>query len=70
MPEQALIGWKAIAEMFQCSPRSMMRRKSELIQCGAIFYQFQGRPPRRIVCAFPSCLKEWIMIKGSKNETF
>ncbi len=68
MNEQAIIGWKAIAEMFNCSERKMISLKEELCACGAIFYTNLGRPPRKRVCAFPSILKAWQIKKSSKGE--
>jgi len=37
----------------------MISLKSELEQCGAIFYMNRGRPAGRRVCAVPSRLKNW-----------
>ncbi|MBW2607168.1 MAG: hypothetical protein JRD05_05975 [Deltaproteobacteria bacterium] len=68
MNEQAIIGWKAIAEMFNCSERKMISLKEELYACGAIFYMNLGRPPRKRVCAFPSILKAWQIKKSSQGE--
>ncbi len=64
MSECALIGWKAIAEMFGVTERTMKSRREELLELGAIFYMNHGRPPRRRVCAFPSLLKTWTILKG------
>lgn len=68
MNEQAIIGWKKIAHMFNCSERKMQSLREELVYCGAIFYQKLGRPPRKRVCAFPSILKAWQIKKSSKRE--
>lgn len=66
--EQAIIGWKAIARMFNISLRSMIKRKGEMLNCGAIFYMNLGKPPQKRVCAFPSILKAWQIKKSSKGE--
>ena len=68
--ETAIFGWKAIAEMFGVSEKTMISRKAELENCGAIFYMLRGNPKRRMVAAFPSLLKAWISIKSSKGESF
>jgi hypothetical protein len=66
--EVALIGWKAIARLFGISTRSMIKRRRELLECGAIFYMNHGRPPKKRVCAFPSLLFRWTILKSSKGK--
>jgi len=66
--ERALIGWKAIAEMFGVTERTMKARRKELLEIGVIFYMNHGRPPRKRVCAFPSLLMRWTVLKGSNGE--
>jgi predicted DNA-binding transcriptional regulator YafY len=68
MEERCLIGWKAIADMFQVSERTMIKKKKDLLECGVIFYMHHGRPPRRQVCAFPSLLFRWTILKSSKGR--
>jgi hypothetical protein len=72
--ETAIEGWANIAKMFNTSVRVMMNRKAELESCGAIFYMLKGDPRkhqrRRVVCAFPSQLRNWIRVKASKGERF
>jgi len=63
-------GWVAIAAIFQVSKQTMMKRKDELREFGAIYYRMKGKPPRKVVCAFPSILKSWIAEKSRKGETF
>ena len=74
MPERAIQGWKTIADMFNTSVRMMLYRRQELEDCGAIFYMLKGNPRehkrRKVVCAFPSHLKNWIAIKSAKGERF
>jgi len=67
VPEHALIGWKAIADMFRVTDRTMKARRKELFESGMIFYMNHGRLPRKRVCAFPSLLMRWTIIKGSKR---
>ena len=55
----AILGW---------SRRKFFRRREELIRCGAIFYRRQGRPPQKRICAFPSTLRIWAGLKGTKGE--
>ena len=66
-PERALIGWKPIAQMFGVTDRTMKSRREELLRAGVIFYMNHGCPPRKRVCAFPSLLMRWVMLKGSKG---
>ena len=74
MTEHAIEGWKAIADMFNVSVRVMINRKAELESCGAIFYMLKGNPKfhkrRKIVCAFPSQLRNWIRTKSAEGERF
>ena len=69
VPEQALIGWKVIAKMFGVTDRTMKARRRELMDAGIVFYQNHGRPPKKRVCAFPSLLLRWTVIKGSGGKT-
>jgi hypothetical protein len=62
--EVALIGWKAIAKMFGVHEKTMQNRRRELLQYGAIFYMRHGRPPKKRVCAFPSLLKVWTILRS------
>lgn len=68
MPESAIKTWKEIAKMFSVSESKMRRFKDELLDCGAIWYTHNGKPPRRIVCAWPSVLKAWMIKKSAKGE--
>ena len=61
--ECALVGWKAIAEMFGVTERTMQARREELLEAGVIFYFNLGRPPRKRVCAFPSLLMRWVILR-------
>jgi hypothetical protein len=66
--EIAILGWKAIGQMFHKSEVSMIKRKPELQSCGAIFYMWVGRPRRRVVAAFPSMLMRWAAAKTLHGE--
>ena len=72
--ETIIEGWANIAKMFNTSVRNMMNRKAELEACGVIFYMLKGNPRlhkrHKVVCPFPSFLKNWIIIKASKGEKF
>ena len=72
--ERAIEGWENIASMFNAKVRTMLLRRAELQACGAIFYQLKGDPRKhkrhKVVCAFPSKLQEWIMIKSARGERF
>ena len=62
-PEQALVGWRPIAQMFGVTERTMQTRRQELMEDGVIFYMNHGRPPRKRVCAFPSILQRWVILR-------
>lgn len=71
--EVAIKGWDSIGRLFGRNGRLFRdKHRKELIECGAIFYMnciWHEKPPsRRTVCAFPSVLKRWAGIKGSKGE--
>ena len=68
--ERALVGWKEIAAMFRKSTTAMQRRREELSRLGVIFYSRMGpgRPGRTQVCAFPSLLMRWQILKAQKGE--
>ena len=54
-----ILGW---------SQSKFYRRRWELDDLGIIFYRYQGRPPVRRLCAFPSDLRAWIRAKAKKGE--
>jgi hypothetical protein len=66
MPDHLLVGWKNISRFLGCSERKAKARKKELEDCGAIFYQLLGSPPRRRVCAFTEILMHWATLKSKK----
>ena len=68
--EKLLIGWQAIAGLFQMPMRTMMDRRKELVACGAVFYRRKRVKNHsiKIVCAFPSQLKMWAARKTIKGE--
>jgi len=72
MTEKAIEGWENIAKFFGVHRSTVLRRRQELQQCGAIFYMTTGSPPHRCkrVYAFPSSLKAWIARKSAKGGTF
>jgi len=38
--------------------------------CGAIFFMRVGRPKRRMLSFWPSEIRRWARLKGSKAEIF
>lgn len=70
MGEKLLTGWDAIAGFFDVSRSTMQARKKDLQRAGVIFYKSEGRPPRRVVCAFPAELRGWIRSKALNEEEF
>jgi transposase len=57
-------GWKGIAEFFGVSVRTARRRKKDLKDEGTIWYQWSGRPPRKIVCTTRGMLVSFAVKKG------
>jgi hypothetical protein len=66
--EVACEGWKAFCEMTRMSKSKAYRKKKELLHCGAIFYMYRGRPPRRVMMFFPSIIRRWTGVKAAKGE--
>jgi hypothetical protein len=62
-------GWKSLAELLGVSETKAFSLKDELAACGAIFYMTKGRPPQRRMCFWPSDIRKWTRLKGSKGET-
>ena len=57
-----------IIKILNCSKRTFFRKRQELIDAGAIFYQYQGRPPRKRIRAFSSRIMNWMGLKAQKGE--
>jgi len=68
--ECAQFGWDRLSEMIGMSKRALFRRRPELENCGAIFYMRLGRRRQRTMCYFPSVIKAFFLLKGSKREIF
>ncbi len=66
MGESAIVGWKAIADLFGVSERKAQRWRKELVKSGFVFYMWVGNPPHRCACGFPSRLMDWAAVKGGK----
>jgi hypothetical protein len=66
--ETAHEGWDAFCKMTGMSPSKAHRKRAELLNCGAIFYMYRGRPPRKRLMFFPSIIKRWLGLKASKGE--
>ena len=65
--EVAIPFWTAIAKALGCHEVTAVRMKQELQEAGVIFYR-RNRRNKRIVYHFPSRLRAWTGIKGSKGE--
>jgi len=63
-------GWKALADYLKISERKTRGLKGELMACGAIFFMRVGRPKRRMLSFWPSEIRRWARLKGSKEEIF
>jgi len=67
--ERAVVGMKSIAATLGCSLRTCYYKREEWLDAGVIFYMKRGRPPRKLIHHFPSKLKAYTSLKGSKRET-
>jgi hypothetical protein len=67
MEEKAVMGWKAFSELTGMSERKALMKRQELLDCGAIFYLRRGRKHRRCMMFFPSIVKRWCGVMGSKR---
>ena len=56
--------WAEIAAYFGVSEKTVRRRKAELEEEGDIFEMLEGRPPRRVICSYPSMLQHFVIKKG------
>ncbi len=68
MPEEFAVYLDDILTILGWSRAKFFNKKKELDEAGAIFYRYEGRPPQRRICAFPSELRTWIRLKASKGE--
>jgi len=58
----------ALALFLGISERKARRMKPELTSCGAVFFMRLGKRKARTLCWFPSEIKKWCRLKGSKGE--
>jgi hypothetical protein len=65
--EVAVPYWSSIARTLGCHVVTACKKKQELQDAGVIFYR-RNRHNKRIVHHFPSRLRAWTGIKGSKSE--
>lgn len=68
MDEETAIGFDEILRILHWSKTKFYSRRQELLDAGVIFNQYEGRPPRWRVRAFPSRIKNWTGLKASKGE--
>jgi transposase len=60
MIENAVYRWKNIAKLLGVSVSKAKTFRKDLKRAGIIFYTYMGRPPRKVVGAFPPLLRVWI----------
>lgn len=65
--EVAIPYWRSIAKTLRCDVSTIIKHKQELKDAGVIFYR-RGRSNKRFVYHFPSRLKAWAGLKGSRDE--
>ena len=59
---------EGILKAFGWSRRKFFYRLKALLSDGVVFYRYEGKPPCRRLCAFPSEIRKWIKLKSSKGE--
>jgi hypothetical protein len=62
--------WKALADFLGVSINTMVKRKEELKDAGAIFYMKRGRNTNPTVCWFPAVIMAYYIKKGAQRELF
>lgn len=73
MDDNPVETWKEVAKILSCSKRTAQRRKERLVEAGAIFYKWRrsrGDFMRKVVCAYPSRLKDFTVEKSKRGEIF
>jgi len=68
MSEEIAVYFEDVLKILGYSRRKFFRKRKELIDAGAIFYRYEGRPPHKRILAFPSRLKNWTGLKTSQKE--
>jgi hypothetical protein len=63
-------GWQALADYVGCSIATIKKRAPELKKSGVVFVRWKGRPKRKVVTWFPSVVRQYLSLKGSKGEMF
>ncbi len=63
MAEPRLQGWERIAPVLGWTVRTAIRHRLELREHKAIFYQWLGKPPRKIVCSYESLLRLFLLTR-------
>ena len=62
-------GWVDIASFLGMNERTIQRRRTQLIDCGVVFYKYSNTSGAAYnACAFESKLKEWCALKSKKGE--
>lgn len=61
--EPRLQGWEQIASVLGWTSRTAMRHREELRSHKAIFYQWLGKPPRKVVCSYESLLRSFLVTR-------
>ena len=61
-----MLGWSR--SKFYSKNKHGVKRYEELASWGAIFYRYEGAPPQKRICAYPSLLKEWVFWKAKRGE--
>lgn len=67
-PEK-LVGPEAIRTFFGWSLDKYYRKRAELEKACVIYYEWQGRPPKRVACMMKTLALKWLILKAEKKET-
>lgn len=68
MTEGPLIGWDQIAKKLGVSVATAIRMRKDLLEHGAIFYLWLGRPPRRRVAAYDRVIEVYRSLDSRKKK--
>jgi len=65
--ERLAEGWSEIAQILNVHPRTIRRRKKELLDNHVVFLKLKvfNKPPAKMVyCTWPSVIKKYVLDKG------
>jgi hypothetical protein len=67
--ETALVGAKEICAFLRWSPAKLFRRAKDMKESGVLDYDYFGRPPKKMLFAFPSMLHRYRLLKKENEKS-